>query len=512
MSTAASWSELRGAAVDLGALLRLRLRGRGRLVLVGSALAAALTWLFLRLAVASADQVVAERPDLAASLRPEVLLAPALLGLLLITIVSAVAGGGGREVLPAAQAIAFPISPTTESLGALLLTPLNLAWLLQSGLVIGLAASHAAYPWVAGPLGLLVVIALTAVGQCVGWLAEGVRRGGAVGVAAGPWLVRVTGWALGLGGALVVWVGGGRELQAASGAAATAGAIRGSSTLDQVALVVVLLLLTAGGVGLGAKAAEWAMRHPTRQEADLESRPYPSRAFPAGTVAALLRVERPSLWRSVPLRRGLLMIALLPASALVIMDAAWASMALLPGLIGSGAAMLFGVNMWCLDGRGGLWTHSLPVEPAEQWWARVRLLVEALVAALAPSAVLGLVRLWPVGWGECLGLALITVVVLTQIVASCALWSVRSPYAADLRSARATPAPPLAMLGYSLRLALGSTLTGLVLALSYTAGPWWATTLLVAVLLARAGWRLHRARRRWLDPHQRARVLAAVTT
>ena len=44
-----------------------------------------------------------------------------------IGVVSAAASGGGRELVPRDQAVAFPVSPTTDHLGALLMAPLNIA-------------------------------------------------------------------------------------------------------------------------------------------------------------------------------------------------------------------------------------------------------------------------------------------------------------------------------------------------------------------------------------------------
>ena len=38
-------------------------------------------------------------------------------------------------------------------------------------------------------------------------------------------------------------------------------------------------------------------------------------------------------------------------------------MTILPGLVASGGALLFGVNAWCLDGRGLLWRENLPARP-----------------------------------------------------------------------------------------------------------------------------------------------------
>ncbi len=50
---------------------------------------------------------------------------------------SGVASGGGRELLSRDQGVAFPVSPTTDHLGALLMAPLNIAWLLQSWALLG---------------------------------------------------------------------------------------------------------------------------------------------------------------------------------------------------------------------------------------------------------------------------------------------------------------------------------------------------------------------------------------
>jgi len=42
-------------------------------------------------------------------------------------------------------------------------------------------------------------------------------------------------------------------------------------------------------------------------------------------------------------------------------------------------------------------------------------------------------------------------------------WSLARPFAVGLRSARATPAPPVVMAGYSARLAMATSVTGLIL-------------------------------------------------
>jgi hypothetical protein len=47
----------------------------------------------------------------------------------------------------------------------------------------------------------------------------------------------------------------------------------------------------------------------------------------------LLAIDRASVWRSPPLRRGLLVLAVLPVTAAVIASLPWSSIALLPPLL-----------------------------------------------------------------------------------------------------------------------------------------------------------------------------------
>ncbi len=75
------------------------------------------------------------------------LLPTGYIGVLVIAIVSAAASGGGRELLPREQAVAFPVSPTTDHLGALLMAPLNIAWLMQAWTLIGATAYVVEAKW-----------------------------------------------------------------------------------------------------------------------------------------------------------------------------------------------------------------------------------------------------------------------------------------------------------------------------------------------------------------------------
>ena len=131
-----------------------------------------------------------------------ILLPTAYISVLVVSLVSAAASGGGRELLPREQAVAFPVSPTTDHLGALLMAPLNIAWLLQGWTVLGLTA------YGVGPRPLLAaalvpvylwLFAGTALAQTVAWCVEYVRRG-----RRGTLLVRVA--AVALAGAMAMLI------------------------------------------------------------------------------------------------------------------------------------------------------------------------------------------------------------------------------------------------------------------------------------------------------------------
>ena len=101
-------------------------------------------------------------------------------------------------------------------------------------------------------------------------------------------------------------------------------------------------------------------------------------------------------------------------------------------------------------------------------------------------------------------------VVTVQVVAVAMSWSIRRPFSVDLRSARATPAPPVVMVGYSARLATSTTMTAMVFsALSWTA-PGWVSVAVAAPLLVWSGLRWRRAAARWADAPTRALVVTTV--
>jgi len=240
---------------------------------------------------------------------------------------------------------------------------------------------------------------------------------------------------------------------------------------------------------------------------------YAARPDTRSEFLALLRIDRASVWRSAPLRRGILFLAILPVLVALAGQLRWETIPVLPGLVASGVALLFGVNAWCLDARGTLWRESLPVAPRIALAARSWVMVEMLLVSGVATLVVCGVRAGPPPRIEQLVATVIAAVVISvRIVASSLRWSVRRPYAMDLRGARATPAPPGVMLGYSARLALTSSVTGFAFSALGQSLAWTWSVLLGVLLLATSAVSLVRTARRWDDPVARALVTRTVSS
>ncbi|MET1059187.1 MAG: hypothetical protein ABWX84_06300 [Nocardioides sp.] len=500
MSTARSWTD---ELADLRALVAFRLAGqrssrRRRLRWLVPGLITVSVLLVGMLAGLDAD------PDRTDQLRR--LFPVGCLAFLGLVVVSAVASGGGRELLPRDGASAYPVSPVVDHLGALLLAPLSVAWLFQAWTLLGvvsyLVAPAAVLPAVVVVLAWLC--AATAAGQVAGWAAEAVRRTrhgkawlrGALAVG----ILAVTGLAL---------AGPGVDLGNPSGLRFLTDAARHPFGATWLVTVVGLLLATVALVLLGALPARSAARRLPRDEARLETGNHPARPHPTSDFAALHRIDRASVLRSLPLRRGLITLGISPGLIALAADLDWDTVILLPGLAASGGALLFGVNAWCLDARGALWRESLPVSAGLAFTVRATVLLELLLAASAVSVLLGSLRAGVPTLSQGLALACIWVVAALMVVSASMRWSLRKPFAVDLRSARATPAPPGVMVGYSGRLALATTVVSLFFS-GLAVLPWpfsigFALPLLLVSLL-----RLRRARRGWEDPFARSRVVVTV--
>ncbi|MCW2785086.1 MAG: hypothetical protein JWP74_1603 [Marmoricola sp.] len=511
MRTGPSWTEITEGFADLRALLAFRQQGlapaqRKRLRIAGLVLAG------LTLVVIVAPAYVRTALPARSTGHLVGVLPSFYLGFAVLAVLGAVTSGGGRELVPREQAVAFPVSAVTEHFGALLLAPLNIAWLLQAWAILGTTG------WVLGPTNLagsvlpiiVWIVIATALGQLVGWIVEGVRRGVhgilvtrmlAVGAVAGLATLVLTGrFAPLLDRSPTVRL----YLAALDARVGAWGAW---------ALAVLELLVLAGFlVAAGMLPARWALARPQREELRLEGEHHEAVPNPRSDLIAMIRIDRASIWRSVPLRRGVLVLALMPGAVALAGNLHWSLVTILPGLVASGGALLFGVNAWCLDGRGALWRESLPAAPGIAYAAKVVVLLEVLLAAGGGTILLASFRAGVPTGAELASVLAATVVVALQVTAAALRWSVRSPYAVDLRSARATPAPPVVMAGYSARLAVGTTTTGLLFSATALA-PNGAIAVLVAIpFVCWSTYRLLRTGRDWADPVVRSRVVAVVAS
>ena len=505
MPTAAFWTEVRRSTRDVGHLIAFRSTTvrRPRAFALGIALFVALT----AVAAVVPALVAGAGTSKGFALDALLLLPTAMAGSVVLAIASAVASGGGRELLSREHTTVFPVSPTTDHLGALLLAPLNIAWLLQSWLLLGVTAyAVEGRSLVPAQIGMLLwVAAATAVGQVVAWTVEAIRR-----TTHGILLIRGLGVALGAG---AVWLQltdrFGTLLDSLETTWLVVGYVDGWSWRWAESIAVEVALL-AVAVALGAVPAHLAARRAPRDEARVETGSYQARRLPRSPLAGLVRTDRGSVWRAVPMRRGLAVLAIGPGAVALAGNLDWPQMTILPGLVASGGALLFGVNAWCLDGRGGLWRESLPVGASTVFAARTWVLTEFLLAASFVTMVLAGLRAGLPSSAELTALLCTWLVVVLQVVSSAMRWSSRRPFAVDLRSARATPAPPLAMVGYSTKLAVTTTLTSLVFSgLARVPSPE-VSVLVAAPFLAWSLVRLLHARDAWSDPVSRARVVTTV--
>lgn len=511
MPTAASSTDLRRDLTDLRALVAFRRgmvrdksRRRLRIVFV--------TLLLITVGSAVLPAFVLGAGSQSAVDTWGVVLTPAYAAFVLMAAGSSIASGGGRELVSRDHAVAFPISPAADHFGALLMAPLNIAWLLQFWLLLAVTT------YVAGPVGAFsgppLVIAWAALGtalaQVSGWLMEALRRG-----PSGVLLTRALLVAGGLVVGTLVALGVARDvLEAVPSRLVVDAALDPGPSWPF--LLAGLLVLTTATVLAGIPAARLALRRPARDEQRLDAGHHRSRPIVTGPDGAwddfrlLRRVDRAAVLRSVPLRRGFLVLAVLPGLGGLAAGLTWDILILMPGLVAAGIALLFGVNAFALDGRGALWRESLPVDPRLVFDARSVVLAELTLLAAGATVVLSAIRAPVPAAAEVSALVCSAAVVLVQVVATSARWSVRHPYAVDLRSARAVAAPPVAMLGYSARLALGTTVVGTVFQAAAQTGTWQMSPIIAVPMLVWSGARLVRARRAWCRPAVRSHVVTTV--
>jgi hypothetical protein len=224
----------------------------------------------------------------------------------------------------------------------------------------------------------------------------------------------------------------------------------------------------------------------------------------------LVRIDRASVWRSTALRRGIVVLALLPGVVAAAVGLDWTSLILLPGLVAAGAGLLFGVNAFCLDSSGALWLSSLPHEAKLAFWSKTRVLLEVCGGAVLVALLAGGLRAGTASLTEVTTAFSAAAACCLSVTASCMGLSVRSPHRADLQGSRDTPAPPATLAAYSVRLATLTTFTGIGFSLTiYAENPLLPLMLFVALGLL-ATRRLLVAARTYADPPVRARIAATV--
>jgi hypothetical protein len=442
------------------------------------------------------------------------LVAPsAYLTVALLTIVAPLIAGGGQELFPTGQLDAYPVTARTHFLASLLLTPLNLAWTAQFIALVGLTTFVAKTgPGVALSLltCLAFVAAATLVGQALAWFVVGIRHR--------------------LWGRYVSWAAA-AALAAAVAAAAVTGHI--SAVLDKTPTTWVVLGAingAAGGYGswaivtstlvaiawvayrLGLWSCTWSLRQPTRVGGSAQSRTVRRRGQAQSALRAHLAIDRASVWRSSSLRRGLLVLGILPGAVSALAGLDWASVVMLPGLVAAGAGLLFGVNAFCLDGSGALWLASLPGDDRVLFRAKAQVIAEVCTVAVVLAVLAGALRAGrPPTESEVVALLGCAVVSVSRVVATCMRLSLTRPHRAELRGPRDTPAPPGAMAAYSVRLAVSTTLVAVLFSGASQLDAWLPAALIVPFLLFSAR-RLVGSSRLWMDPAVRGHVIATVSS
>ncbi len=495
-------------STQLGALFTLRwqmLRGRRVRLAVPTVVAVVLALLVL--AATSAGRLTGPALATAVELAPQ-----AFLGFGVLALVAPLTAGGGNEVVPPDQLVAYPVRPSTQFVGGLLLAPVNLVWAVQltvlvaetgylarTGRVLPAALTTAAY-----------VLAITVLGQALAWTVVGLRQ-----TRRGRRAVTTLGLGLLVGAVVVVRGGLGQALLDRTPTRTVVAGVRAGARgdLDRWLLTTGALLgLVAVGLWLGARACGWALRRPGDEGVARASRDVRRHPLRSSALRQLVAQDRRSVWRAPALRRGGLVLVLLPGLLAAGAEVPWASMIVLPGLVAAGAGLLFGVNAFCLDGSGAVWMASLPVDPALVARAKAWVLTETVLATVVIAAVAGSLR--SPGSPTAAELVALVVSALTctaVVVSSCLSASVRRPHRAELRGPRDAVAPPGALALASARMALPAALVGVVLESAASTGVVGLAPVLAAPVLLLCALSVARSARRWADPVARARVVQVVS-
>ena len=496
-----------GTLTQLRALLALRwqmLRAPGaRLTLVLVSLL--VLWVLRAVAVSgrALDPVL---------LQTAVDLAPAaFLGFGLLAMVAPLTAGGGQDVVPPDELVAFPVRPATHFLSGVVLAPANLVWGVQLVSLIALTAylTLGGSGWRGAVTTAAFVLCLTVVGQAMAWTVVGLRQrpGGrrvVTGLGASLALAVLVVFQQGLVDA-VLDSSPTRLVVDGVSAGAQGGLLRWATT------TAVLLAVTVAGAALGVLACGWALRRPgdahTGRHTELRRR----RPAQPSALRELVAVDRASVWRAPALRRGGAVLVVLPGVVAAVLQIPWTSLLVLPGLVAAGAGLLFGVNAFALDASGAVWLSSLPSDPVLLLRSKLIVLTETVFGAAVIAALAGVAgSSGSPTPAQVAGLVAGTVACSSIVVALSMSASLKRPHRAELHGPRDAVAPPGALAAASVRLAVPTSVVGMVIATSSEAGVVWLPLLLAVPPSLLAVLSLLRSARRFADPVQRARVVYAV--
>jgi hypothetical protein len=352
--------------------------------------------------------------------------------------------------------------------------------------------------------------AATILGHGVGWLVMGVRQS-----RRGRLATNLLGLTIVVAGLLIVWTGQVLTLLDNSPTASVLTAAYAGYQADHrrwLLTLGVLAVLALLMLRFGDWAASWALRRPGDHSDRSSSRPVPRRPDKRSPLSALLAVDHASIWRSTPLRRGVLVIVLVPGAIAALAGMSWQSLILVPGLIAAGAGLLFGINAFTLDSTGSVWLSTLPGWARPAYLAKSRVFGEVALAAVLSALVGGSLRApQPTSAAEvtaALGSALSSALVVVAIGMRSSL---RHPHRADLQGPRDTPATPGVMAAQSIRFATVTTLTSLYFAGLALAGAWWLPIIGAVPVIAFALMHWLETARAWEHPHVRAFVVTTVS-
>lgn len=435
-------------------------------------------------------------------------------GFMVLAMLAPLVSGGGYELFPADQLAAYPVRPATAFRSTLVLAPVNLAWMVNM-VALFIVTGYAVGDLVLIPTArALVVVAAfiglaTIVGHVVGWLVMGIRQD-----RRGRWITNTAGVAVLFGAFLIFWTDNVITLLDRSPTAKVIGAAfdgyEGNYTgwLQVLAALVLPALLL---LKVGDAVTAWTLRRPGDHTDRTSAQSFTRRRQKSTHLLALVAIDHASVWRSTPLRRGVLVLTLVPGVVAALAGMSWQSLVLLPGLIAAGAGLLFGINSFTLDSTGSVWLSTLPGWPQPAFLAKSLVFLEIGIVAVLSALVGGSLRAPPpTSGGEVAAAAASATCCALIVVAIGMRSSLRHPYRADLQGPRDTPATPGVMAVQSVRFASVTTLTSLYFVTLALADSWWLPLLgaIPVMVLAVVHW--YRTGLAWRHPYVRAHVVLTV--